>query len=83
MTGIDSSRRRRPSSRATRRSATAPTRCLAQVEEKTHRQIRITEVASLALAEIRGGGPARVAERLRDVRGGQPVVVNALDYQDL
>ena len=53
------------------------------VEEKTHRRIRSAEVASLALAEIRGGGPARVAERLRDVRGGQPVVVNALDYQDL
>jgi uncharacterized protein YgbK (DUF1537 family) len=53
------------------------------VEEKTHRRIRTAEVASLALREIRGGGPARVAERLRDVRGGQPVVVNALDYQDL
>jgi uncharacterized protein YgbK (DUF1537 family) len=53
------------------------------VEEKTQRRIRSAEVASLTLPEIRGGGPARVAERLRDVRGGQPVVVNALNYEDL
>jgi uncharacterized protein YgbK (DUF1537 family) len=53
------------------------------VEEKTHRRIRMAEVASLPLDVIRGGGPARVAARLRAVRGGQPVVVNALDYSDL
>jgi uncharacterized protein YgbK (DUF1537 family) len=53
------------------------------IEEKTHRRIKTAEVASLTLEEIRGGGPARVAERLRDVRGGHPVVVNALDYPDL
>ena len=34
VTGIDSSRRRRPSSRVTRRSATAPTRCLAGNDER-------------------------------------------------
>jgi uncharacterized protein YgbK (DUF1537 family) len=53
------------------------------VEEKTRRRIRMAEVASLTLEEIRGGGPTQVAERLRDVRDGQPVVVNALDYPDL
>ena len=53
------------------------------VEEKTHHRINTAEVASLTLQEIRGGGPARIAERLRDVRDGQPVVVNALDYPDL
>ena len=53
------------------------------VEEKTHRRIRTADIASLTLAEIRSGGPARVAERLRAVRDGQPVIVNALDYPDL
>ena len=53
------------------------------VEEKTHHRIKTADVASLTLEEIRGGGPARVAERLRDARNGQPIVVNALDYPDL
>jgi uncharacterized protein YgbK (DUF1537 family) len=53
------------------------------VEEKTHRRIRMAEVASLPLDVIRGGGPSRVAARLRAVRAGQPVVINALDYPDL
>ena len=39
------------------------------VEEKTHHRIRKADVASLTLEEIRGGGPARVAERLRDCAG--------------
>jgi uncharacterized protein YgbK (DUF1537 family) len=55
----------------------------AWVEEKTHHRITATDVASLTLDVIRGGGPERVAERLRDTRHGQPVVVNALDYPDL
>jgi len=53
------------------------------VEEKTQHRITTRDVASLTLEEIRGGGPARIGERLRDVRNGQPVVVNALDYPDL
>jgi uncharacterized protein YgbK (DUF1537 family) len=53
------------------------------VEEKSHRRIKAAEVVSLTLEEIRGGGQIRVAEQLRDVRDGQPVIVNALDYQDL
>ena len=55
----------------------------AWVEEKTHHRITTREVGSLAVEEIRRGGPERVAERLREVRHGQPVVVNALDYPDL
>lgn len=53
------------------------------VEEKTHHRITARDVASLTVEEIRRGGPERVAERLRDARHGQPVVVNALDYSDL
>jgi uncharacterized protein YgbK (DUF1537 family) len=53
------------------------------VEEKTQRRIRMAEVATLPLDVIRGGGPTRVAARLRAVRDGQPVIVNALDYPDL
>ena len=53
------------------------------VEEKTHHRIKTEDVASLTLEEIRRRGPKRVAERLRDTRDGQPVVVNALDYADL
>jgi uncharacterized protein YgbK (DUF1537 family) len=53
------------------------------VEEKTYHRIKTADVASLTLEEIRRGGPERVAERLRDTRHGQPIVVNALDYPDL
>jgi uncharacterized protein YgbK (DUF1537 family) len=53
------------------------------VEEKTHHRIKTVDVASLTLEEIRGGGPERVAARLRDARHRQPIVVNALDYPDL
>ena len=53
------------------------------VEEKSRRRITTRDVASLTLDEIRGGGPERVAERLRQARHGRPIVVNALDYPDL
>jgi uncharacterized protein YgbK (DUF1537 family) len=53
------------------------------VEEKTHHRINTADVTSLTLEDIRYGGPQRVAARLRDVRRGQPIVVNALDYPDL
>ena len=53
------------------------------VEEKSQGRIRAEDVATLSLEEIREGGPDQVAERLREVRNGQPVVVNALDYPDL
>ena len=53
------------------------------VAEKSGGRISAADVASLSLAEIREGGSEVVAARLRAVRGGQPVVVNALDYPDL
>jgi len=53
------------------------------IEEKTRHRISSGDVASLTLEEIRGGGPERVSERLRNARNGRPVVVNALDYPDL
>jgi uncharacterized protein YgbK (DUF1537 family) len=54
----------------------------AWVEEKTTRRVRASEVASVGLADIREGGPGRVAEVLLDV-SGRPVVVNAASYADL
>jgi uncharacterized protein YgbK (DUF1537 family) len=53
------------------------------VEEKSRGQISASGVASISLEDIRRGGPDRVADRLRRVRGGHPVIVNALDYPDL
>ncbi|MGH2613826.1 MAG: four-carbon acid sugar kinase family protein [Thermomicrobiales bacterium] len=53
------------------------------VEEKSGGAINAADVASLSLAEIRIGGPRRVADRLREARDGQPIIVNALDYPDL
>jgi len=53
------------------------------VEEKTAGRVPASEVASVGLAEIREGGPGRVAEILRGVSGGRPVVVNAASYADL
>ncbi len=53
------------------------------VEEKTGGRFSAEEVVSVGLAEIRDGGPDRVAEVLRGVGGGRPVVVNAASYADL
>ncbi len=53
------------------------------VTEKTDGRIQAADVASLPLAEIRGGGPDRVAQILATVDGGRPVVVNAASYRDL
>ncbi|MEA2524322.1 MAG: hypothetical protein QOF73_1549, partial [Thermomicrobiales bacterium] len=53
------------------------------VEEKTGGRVRAGDVVSLPLAEIRTGGPNRIAELLLAVEGGQPVVVNAASYADL
>lgn len=55
----------------------------AWVEEKTKGRIPASEVVSVGLPDIREGGPGRVAEVLRGVRGGRPVVVNAASYADL
>jgi uncharacterized protein YgbK (DUF1537 family) len=53
------------------------------VEEKTAGRIAAPEVASIGLADVREGGPERVAEILNGVGGGRPVVVNAAAYADL
>jgi uncharacterized protein YgbK (DUF1537 family) len=55
----------------------------AWIAEKSRGQTQSRDVASLSLQEIRDGGPERVSARLRGVHGGQPVVVNAVDYPDL
>ena len=55
----------------------------AWVEEKTTGRIRAPEVTSVGLADIREGGPERVAEVLLGAGGGRPVVVNAASYADL
>jgi uncharacterized protein YgbK (DUF1537 family) len=41
------------------------------------------EVVSIGLELIRSGGVAAVAERLQNVSGGRPVIVNAAGYGDL
>jgi uncharacterized protein YgbK (DUF1537 family) len=53
------------------------------VEEKTAGRVKASDVVSVGLADIREGGPARVAEILSGVDGGRPVVVNAASHADL
>ena len=55
----------------------------AWVEEKTRGRIRASQVASIGLDDLRGGGPERVAMLLGSVQEHQPVVVNAASYRDL
>lgn len=53
------------------------------VAEKTGGRVAAADVASLGLDTIRRGGPERVADALRPVRGDRPVVVNAASERDL
>lgn len=53
------------------------------VEEKTGGAVPATAVASISLAEIRRGGPDRVAERLLTLPVGCVCIVNAAGYRDL
>ena len=53
------------------------------VEEKTEGAVPASEVASITLADLREGGPDRVAALLSEVSGARPVVVNATEYSDL
>ncbi|MCA9879782.1 MAG: hypothetical protein KC442_18440 [Thermomicrobiales bacterium] len=55
----------------------------AWVEEKSGERIPASRVASITLEDIRIGGADRVANVLMRVRGGQPVILNALNYADL
>jgi uncharacterized protein YgbK (DUF1537 family) len=53
------------------------------VAEKSDGTVSRDDVLSLSLADIRAGGPDRVAGILSGVRDGQWVVVNATEYSDL
>jgi uncharacterized protein YgbK (DUF1537 family) len=55
----------------------------AWVEEKTGGAVRADDVVSLSLETIRQGGPEAVAERLKPLKSGQIVIVNALSLRDL
>ncbi len=53
------------------------------VEEKTEGAVPASEVASMTLADLREGGPDRVAALLSEMTGARPLVVNATEYSDL
>lgn len=53
------------------------------VAEKSGGRVGTGDVVSISLEDIRIGGPGRVAELLKQVQGGQPVILNAVDYPDL
>jgi len=53
------------------------------VEEKTRGKIRADEVVSIGLADIRHGGPARVAEILARVKPSGACIANAASYRDM
>ena len=53
------------------------------IAERSGAGVRPDDVASLSLADIRTGGPERIAELLSGVHDGQWVVVNATEYSDL
>src|SRR6476660_2330994 len=53
------------------------------IAEKSRGRIPPDQVRSISLADIRQGGPDRVAEILDEVFGGAFVVVNATDHADL
>ncbi len=53
------------------------------VEEKTEGRISSDDVAAITLTDIREGGPDRVEEILTGLSNGQPVVVDAAEYDDL
>jgi uncharacterized protein YgbK (DUF1537 family) len=53
------------------------------IVERSGAGVRPDDVVSLSLADIRLGGPERIAELLSGVHDGQWVVVNATEYSDL
>lgn len=53
------------------------------VEEKTKGQIRADDVKSIALNDLREGGPARVSEILLNLNDGRVCSVNAASMRDL
>ena len=55
----------------------------AWIEEKSGSYWKANQVISIGLELIRQGGPDAVASRLKAVKGGVPVVINAAGYGDL
>ena len=53
------------------------------VEEKTQGRIRASDVTSITLADIRQGGPERIAAQLVALPPSAVCVVNAASYRDL
>ena len=53
------------------------------ISEKSGGRIGRDEVASISLADIRLGGPTRIADLLAGLRDGAWAVVNATEYSDL
>ncbi len=53
------------------------------VMEKTGGQVAADQVASVTIADLRTGGPKRVAERLASLPPQSCCIVNALEYRDL
>ena len=55
----------------------------AWIEEKSAGRIAASAVQSLSIAEIRGGGPAQIGERLARLPYGSICIVNAASERDL
>jgi len=53
------------------------------IEEKSKGKIKAEDTVCISLDDIRTGGYKRVFDRLMEVKNGLPVVVNAVDYDDL
>ncbi len=53
------------------------------VEEKSGGAVPASSVTSLSIADIRRNGPDWIADQLKAVTGGVPVVINAASYADL
>jgi uncharacterized protein YgbK (DUF1537 family) len=53
------------------------------VEEKTGGRFAADAVLSISIEDLRVGGPARIAHKLRRLSGGRPCIVNAAKYRDL
>jgi uncharacterized protein YgbK (DUF1537 family) len=53
------------------------------VQEKTAGRIAAADVAAITVADLRAGGPERVRSILTSLRGGRPVVVDAVADDDL
>jgi len=53
------------------------------VEEKTKGDVRVSDVASISIEDLRLGGPDRVTEQLTALRNGNICIVNAASMRDL